>query len=152
NGPAASDRNPDSAANDRNPDSAASDRNPDSAASDRNPDSAASDKKPDSAASDKKPDDAGSNNPFRPRRGSAMERKVTNDAVAYIRGLAELRGRNADWAEDAVRNAASLSATDALAKHVTDVIARDLPDLLRQIDGREVQIGNASVKLATRGL
>jgi membrane-bound serine protease (ClpP class) len=91
-------------------------------------------------------------NPFRLRRGSAMERKVTNDAVAYIRGLAELRGRNADWAEDAVRNAASLSATDALAKHVTDVIARDLPDLMRQIDGREVHIGNTSVKLATRGL
>ena len=91
-------------------------------------------------------------NPFSSRRGSAMERKVTNDAVAYIRGLAELRGRNADWAEDAVRNAASLSATDALAKRVTDLIARDLPDLLRQIDGREVQVGNASVKLATRGL
>src|SRR6185295_18457265 len=54
--------------------------------------------------------------------------------------------------EDAVRNAASLSATDALAKRVTDLIARDLPDLLRQIDGREVQVGNASVKLATRGL
>jgi membrane-bound serine protease (ClpP class) len=103
---------------------------------------------------DKKPDEAdrGSNNPFRPRRGSAMERKVTNDAVAYIRGLAELRGRNADWAEDAVRNAASLSASDALAKHVADLIAPDLPDLLRQIDGREVTVGNHSVKLATRGL
>ena len=105
-------------------------------------------------AGDKKPDETrrGSDNPFRTKRGSAMERKVTNDAVAYIRGLAELRGRNADWAEDAVRNASSLSATDALAKHVTDLIARDLPDLLAQIDGREVKIGNHSVKLATRGL
>ena len=88
----------------------------------------------------------------KPKRGSAMKRKVTNDAVAYIRGLAELRGRNADWAEDAVRNAVSLSATDALAKHVTDLIARDLPDLLAQVDGREVQIANHPVKLATRGL
>ena len=84
--------------------------------------------------------------------GTAMERKVVNDAVAYIRGLAELRGRNADWAEDAVRNAVSLSATEALAKHVTDVVARDLPDLLAQIDGREVQIANQPVELATRGL
>ncbi|MEP7246668.1 MAG: NfeD family protein [Gammaproteobacteria bacterium] len=84
--------------------------------------------------------------------GSAMERKVTNDAVAYIRGLAELRGRNADWAEDAVRNAVSLSATDAVANHVADLIARDLPDLLAKIDGREVKVGDHSVKLATRGL
>jgi membrane-bound serine protease (ClpP class) len=84
--------------------------------------------------------------------GSAMKRKVTNDAVAYIRGLAELRNRNADWAEDAVRNAASLSASDALAKHITDVIARDLPDLLAQIDGREITMGTHSIKLSTRGL
>ncbi len=102
------------------------------------------------APADKKPND--SNNPLRPKRGSAMERKVTNDAVAYIRGLAELRNRNADWAEDAVRNAASLSATDALAKHVTDVIARDIPDLLAQIDGREVTVANHTLKLSTRGL
>jgi membrane-bound serine protease (ClpP class) len=103
-------------------------------------------------SADQSADEKRDNNPFRPRRGSAMERKVTNDAVAYIRGLAELRGRNVEWAEDAVRNAASLSATDALAQHVTDVIARDLPDLLRQIDGRDVQVGDHSVKLATRGL
>ena len=69
-----------------------------------------------------------------------MERKVVNDAVAYIRGLAELRGRNADWAEQAVRGAASLSATAALQQKVIDVIARDLPDLLARIDGREVKI------------
>jgi membrane-bound serine protease (ClpP class) len=90
--------------------------------------------------------------PFSREPATAMERKAINDAVAYLRGLAELRGRNADWAEDAVRNAASLSATDALSKHVTDIIARDLPDLLAQIDGREVQIANRPVKLATRGL
>lgn len=83
---------------------------------------------------------------------SAMERKVVNDAVAYIRSLAELRGRNAEWAEQAVRGAASLSSNDALKKSVIDVVARDVPDLLAQIDGREVHIGNNVVKLATRDL
>lgn len=84
--------------------------------------------------------------------GSAMERKIINDAVAYIRGLAELRGRNADWAEQAVRGAASLSATAALKQGVVDVIARDVPDLLSQIDGREVRVNNNATKLATRDL
>ncbi|HEY1873469.1 MAG TPA: nodulation protein NfeD [Steroidobacteraceae bacterium] len=83
---------------------------------------------------------------------SAMERKVVNDAVAYIRGLAELRGRNADWAEQAVRGAASLSANAALDQKVIDLIARDVPDLLARIDGREVHIDNRTEKLATRDL
>jgi membrane-bound serine protease (ClpP class) len=83
---------------------------------------------------------------------SAMERKVVNDAVAYIRGLAELRGRNADWAEQAVRGAASLSASAALEQKVIDLVARDLPDLLDRVDGREVRIDNRTVKLATRSL
>ncbi len=83
---------------------------------------------------------------------SAMERKVVNDAVAYIRGLAELRGRNADWAEQAVRGAASLSASAALQQKVIDVIARDVPDLLARIDGREVQLDARTVRLATREL
>jgi membrane-bound serine protease (ClpP class) len=83
---------------------------------------------------------------------TAMERKVVNDAVAYIRGLAELRGRNAEGAEKAVRGAASLSATAALQQKVIDVVARDIPDLLAQIDGREVKIGDHAVKLATRDL
>lgn len=87
-----------------------------------------------------------------PLPGSAMERKVVNDAVAYIRGLAELRGRNADWAEQAVRGAASLTATAALQQHVVDVIANDLPDLFARIDGREVHLVSGNVKLATRGL
>ena len=87
-----------------------------------------------------------------PVPGSAMERKVVNDAVAYIRGLAELRGRNADWAEQAVRGAASLSATAALQQKVIDVIAADIPDLLVRIDGREVHLGDRSVQLATRDL
>jgi membrane-bound serine protease (ClpP class) len=83
---------------------------------------------------------------------TAMERKVVNDAVAYIRGLAELRGRNADWAETAVRGAASLSANAALQEKVIDVTARDLPELLSRIDGREVHIGGQEFKLATRNL
>ena len=84
--------------------------------------------------------------------GSAMERKVINDAVAYIRGLAELRGRNADWAESAVRSAESLSATAALSKGVIDLIARDIPDLLAQVDGRDIKLASGTVKLATRDL
>ena len=87
-----------------------------------------------------------------PKPGSAMERKVINDAVAYIRGLAELRGRDADWAEEAVRSAASLSATAARERHVIDVIAKDIPDLLAQVDGREIKLASGTVKLATRGL
>jgi membrane-bound serine protease (ClpP class) len=84
--------------------------------------------------------------------GTPMERKVVNDAAAYLRGLAQLRGRNAQWAEEAVRGAASLSASDALKEHVIDLIARDVPDLLAQIDGREVRVANRSIKLATAGL
>ncbi len=87
-----------------------------------------------------------------PPPATAMERKVVNDAVAYIRGLAELRGRNADWAEQAVRGAASLSATAALQQKVIDVIAPDIPDLLSRIDGREVRLDERTVKLATRDL
>ncbi|HXY76683.1 MAG TPA: nodulation protein NfeD [Steroidobacteraceae bacterium] len=84
--------------------------------------------------------------------GTAMERKVVNDAVAYIRGLAELRGRNADWAEQAVRGAASLSASAALEQKVIDVIAPDLAGLFKAIDGREVKLVTGSVKLATQNL
>ena len=80
---------------------------------------------------------------------TAMEHKVVNDAVAYIRGLAELRGRNAEWAEQAVRGAASLSATTALQQKVVDVVARDLPDLLTQIDGREVKVGAQTVRISS---
>jgi membrane-bound serine protease (ClpP class) len=84
--------------------------------------------------------------------GTAMERKVVNDAAAYIRGLAELRGRNAEWAEQAVRGAASLTATAALKEKVIDLVARDLPDLLASLDGREVHLADRTVKLATHDL
>ncbi|MFM0222032.1 NfeD family protein [Paraburkholderia dipogonis] len=76
-------------------------------------------------------------------------RKQVHDAAAYIRGLAQMRGRNADWAERAVREAVSLSAADALAQHVVDLNARDVPDLLRQLDGRTVVTSTGNVKLNT---
>ena len=79
-------------------------------------------------------------------------RKIVNDAVAYIRSLAALNGRNADWAEEAVRSAASLPAAEALALHVIDVIAADDTDLLRQIDGRTVTVDGKPQLLATAGL
>ncbi|WP_420909603.1 NfeD family protein [Kaistia nematophila] len=85
--------------------------------------------------------------------GDAMTAKATNDAVALIRSLAELRGRNADWGEKAVREAASLSANAALEARVIDLIARDVPDLTGRIDGRKVELADGSQRtLATRGI
>jgi membrane-bound serine protease (ClpP class) len=82
--------------------------------------------------------------------GTAMERKLINDAVAYIRGLAELRGRNGDWAEQAVRQGASIASSRALELGVIDLIASDLDELIAQVEGRTVNIGgqNRSLKLA----
>jgi membrane-bound serine protease (ClpP class) len=79
-------------------------------------------------------------------------RKVVNDAVAYIRSLAALNGRNADWATEAVRSAASLPASEALSLHVIDAIADDVPDLLRKIDGRTVTVAGKPQLLATANL
>jgi membrane-bound serine protease (ClpP class) len=79
-------------------------------------------------------------------------RKVVNDAVAYIRSLAALNGRNADWATQAVRSAASLPAAEALSLHVIDVIADDVPDLLRKIDGRTVTVAGKPLRLETANL
>lgn len=87
------------------------------------------------------------------RRGNtAMERKVLEDAVSYIRGLAERHGRNADWAEEAVREAVNLSANAALEQNVIDVVAPSLGDLLRQIDGRTVRMARGDLVLATSSL
>lgn len=83
--------------------------------------------------------------------GTVMTRKQVNDAAAYIRGLAQLRGRNADWAEQAVREAASLSAEEALARNVIEIIAADLPQLLAKVDGREITLQGVTRKLATAG-
>ena len=83
---------------------------------------------------------------------TAMERKSVNDAVAYIRGLAEKRDRNADWAERAVREAVSLSADAALEQDVIDVVAGSLPELLEAIDGMTVETSSGDVTLATAGI
>jgi len=79
-------------------------------------------------------------------------RKAINDAVAYIRGLAELNGHNADWAAEAVRTAVSLPASEALKLNVIDVIADDVPDLLRKLDGRTVKVAGKPQTLATADL
>ncbi len=81
---------------------------------------------------------------------STEMRKVTNDAIAFIRSLAERRGRNADWAEQAVRNAASISDQQALKLHVIDLTAPDLPQLLSEVDGRKVDTVNGTYVLHTR--
>lgn len=80
---------------------------------------------------------------------TAIGRKVLNDSVEYIRGLADRHGRNADWAERAVVEAVTLSAEEALDENVIDLIAEDRADLLAQIDGREVRVGSQTVTLAT---
>jgi len=92
--------------------------------------------------------------PEKPATGSedAESRKAVNDAAAFIRSLAEASGRNADWAEAAVRSAASLPASQALKLHVVDFIAEDIPDLLRQSDGRTVKAAGKPVRLATEGI
>jgi len=82
----------------------------------------------------------------------AKARKAVNDAAAYIRSLAELRGRNADWAERAVREAVSLSAEAALNAKVVDVVATDLADLLKQLHGRKVKLATGEITLDTAGL
>ena len=79
-----------------------------------------------------------------------MSEKMTNDAVAHIKGLADKRGRNAAWAEDAVRNSVSITEREALEKHVADLVADDLRDLLRALDGRRVSMDGREVVLRTR--
>ena len=85
-------------------------------------------------------------------KGDAMKRKVLNDAIAYIRGLAQMRGRNVEWAEKAVRDAASLPAEEAVKQRVADLIATDVSDLLKKLDGRTVKMSGKEVKLNTQGL
>jgi membrane-bound serine protease (ClpP class) len=80
-----------------------------------------------------------------------LARKVKNDAVSYIRSLAAQRGRNADWAEKAVREGGSLPEDEALKMHVVDYVARDVDDLLRQMDGRKVTVAGVTRTLHTGG-
>jgi membrane-bound serine protease (ClpP class) len=83
--------------------------------------------------------------------GDTLTRKQIHDAAAYIRGLAQLRGRNAEWGERAVREAVSLSADEALAQKVIDLTARDVPELLKKLDGRKVTTAEGERTLATAG-
>jgi membrane-bound serine protease (ClpP class) len=83
-----------------------------------------------------------------PDPGDTMTRKVTNDAVAYIRGLAQMRGRNADWGEKAVREAVSLPAEEAVKLKVVDFVAADLPGLLKQID-KKANLKTAQAQIVT---
>jgi membrane-bound serine protease (ClpP class) len=113
--------------------------------------------------SDRKPADAdrpakgasgpasGASAPTAAGLGDAMTAKQVHDAAAFIRGLAQLRGRNAEWAERAVREAVSLTAEEALREKVIDVVAKDVTDLLVQVDGRRVRVLAGDQRLATRG-
>jgi membrane-bound serine protease (ClpP class) len=97
-------------------------------------------KKPDKDADDEEPDSKG-----------AMTRKQVNDAAAYIRSLAQLRGRNADWGEQAVREAVSLAAEEARKRKVIDLVAADVSDLLKQVHGRKLTVQGVERTLDTRG-
>jgi membrane-bound serine protease (ClpP class) len=87
-----------------------------------------------------------------PTPDTAMERKLVNDAAAYIRSLAKLRGRNADWAEQAVRAGSSLSAEEALEQKVIDLMAADVGDLMKKVNGRTLTLGATELTLDTSAL
>ncbi|KNH26927.1 serine protease [Pseudomonas syringae] len=86
-----------------------------------------------------------------PEPRDTLTRKQVHDAAAYIRGLAQLRGRNADWAEKAVRESLSLSADEALKLKVVDYVANDVADLLKQLDGKSLNVAGQTLKLSTAG-
>ncbi|MEO6734117.1 MAG: nodulation protein NfeD [Ferruginibacter sp.] len=81
---------------------------------------------------------------------SVMSEKVTNDAAAFIRGIAAKRNRNLEWAEDAVRKSLSITATEAMLKKVVDLMAFSDKDLLNQVHGREIKLGSGAVRLNTK--
>lgn len=87
----------------------------------------------------------------KPAKPPDVGEKARSDAIAYIRSLAQMRGRNVEWAERAVREAASLSAEEALKLNVIDVIAADVPALLNKIDGRVVTVDGRELRLQTAG-
>ena len=101
---------------------------------------------------DEQPQEDEKAKPAAPSNDDSKRNKVVNDAVAYIRGLAELHGRNQEWAEKAVREAASLQASEALKLNVIDIIASSVPDLLKQLDGFEVTVLGKKQSLQTEGL
>jgi membrane-bound serine protease (ClpP class) len=98
-----------------------------------------------------KPGDKSADKPAARPQGDAMSAKAVNDASAWIASLAALHGRNAAWAEKAVREAATLTADQALAEKVIEVVAPDVPGLLAAADGRTVKVAGAAVVLKTAG-
>jgi membrane-bound serine protease (ClpP class) len=78
-------------------------------------------------------------------------KKIENDTAAFIHGIAERRSRNVDWAEKAVRDSLSITASEAVREKVVDLVAEDVPDLLRKIDGRKVRLGDETRQLKTAG-
>jgi membrane-bound serine protease (ClpP class) len=108
---------------------------------------------PGAPAGEDKPDDKAGKSAKSEAGGTAatMTRKQVNDAAAYIRGLAQMRGRNADWAERAVREAVSLPSSEALKLKVVDLVAEDVPDLLKRLDGRKLKAADQDRELRTAG-
>jgi len=80
-----------------------------------------------------------------------LAKKITNDAAAYIKGIAEKRGRNSEWADASVRESASITGEDAVRQNVVDLVASSLDELLRLLDGREVDVDGRTVVLKTAG-
>jgi len=98
------------------------------------------------------PDISGKDKKDKTEKSDPMQNKIINDAVAYIRGLAELHGRNQDWAEKAVREAASLQANEALKLNVIDIVATGMTDLFTQINGRKIKLQGREHTIDTAGL
>ena len=93
-----------------------------------------------------------SDNESAPPAMDAMTKKILNDSIAYIRSLAEMRGRNTEWAEQSVREGASLSSEQALLRGVIDVVANDIDELLEKVDGWQVNINGRNQVLDTGNL
>lgn len=102
-------------------------------------------------ATEKAKDDEGVKDILRTQK-ETMRKKVTNDAIAYIKSLAEMRGRNAEWAVKAVKEAATLSAEDAKKNNVIDIVANDFTDLFEQINGLKVEIKGKPVEIKSKNL
>jgi membrane-bound serine protease (ClpP class) len=116
------------------------------------PDPGAGSKPPEKEKEDKqdsadKKDKGKKDKPAKP----GMDEKALNDAIAYIRGLAQMRGRNVEWAEKAVREADSISAEEAVKQNVADLIAADNDDLLKKLDGRKLKLQGRDITLKTQG-
>ena len=84
--------------------------------------------------------------------GKTMSEKVVNDMASYARGIAKQRGRNGEWVEKAIRESVSITAEEAVKKHVVDLLAPDIQALLKALNGRQVEISGRQAKLNTTGL